>query len=105
MENRSSQRAENRTGQFFNTGIAPHDAVHVEEVEDDHREDGIPGDKAVIGIQILRVDGGIITVKTEPQGQEVAEMGDGEVIDHGKEGNDLPMLNFFQDDPPPSKKC
>ena len=76
--------------------------MHVEEVVDHHREDGIPGDKTVIGIQILRIDGRIIAVEAEPQGQEIADMGDGEVIDHGEESNDLPMLYLFQDAPPPS---
>ena len=96
VENRSRQRTEERPGQLFDARIAPHDAVHMEEVEDDDREDRIPGDEGEICIQILRPDGGIIAVEAEPQGQEVADMGDGEVIDRGKEGDDLPMLNMLE---------
>ena len=96
VENRSRQGAENRTGQLFNTGIAPHNAVHVEEVVNHHREDGIPGDEGEVCIQKLRVDRGIIAVKAEPQGQEIADMGNGKVIDRREESNDLPMLNILQ---------
>jgi len=96
VENRSRQGAKNRTGQLFNTGIAPHNAVHVEEVVNHYREDGIPGDKLKVCIQILRFDCRIIAVEAEPQGQEVADMGNGKVIDRREESNDLPMLNMLE---------
>ena len=96
VENRSRQRTEERPGQLFDARITPHDAVHMEEVEDDDREDRIPGDEGEICIQILRPDGRIVAVEAKPEGQEVADMRNGEVIDHGEEGDDLPMLNMLE---------
>ena len=71
MENGCRQGGQNGFDQFLDTCIAPHDAVHVEEVENDHREDGVDGDEGGIRIQILRRDGRIVAVEAEPEGQKV----------------------------------
>ena len=96
VEHRRGQRAEDGADQLLEARKAPHDAVHVEKVEDHHREDGIPGDEGEIGIQEARLDGGIVAVEAEPEGQEVGDMDHGEVVDHGEKGNDLPMLDVFE---------
>ena len=77
----------------------------MEKVENDHRKDGIPGDEGEIRLQVYRCDGRIMAIEAEPEGQEVREMDHGEVIDRGEEGDDFPMLKFFQDASPPSIKC
>ena len=79
--------------------------MHVEKVENHDREDGVPGDEGEIRFQVSRVDGRIMTVEAEPEGQKVREVDHRDVIDDGEEGDDLPMLDFFQDASPPSKQC
>ena len=96
MQHRGSQGAEGGPDQLIKAGIAPHDAVHVEEVENHDRDEGVPGNKGEIGVQIDRLYRRIVAVEAKPEGQEVGEMDHGEVIDHGEEGDDLPMLDFFQ---------
>ena len=71
MQNGRRQGAENGLDQFLDAGVAPHDAMHVEEVEDDHREDSIPCDEGGISFQVDGRDGRIIAIKAEPEGQEV----------------------------------
>ena len=70
--------------------------MHVEKVEDHHREDGIPGDEGEIGIQEARLDGGIVAVEAEPEGQEVGDMDHGEVVNSGEESDDLPVFDVLQ---------
>ena len=103
MENGGGERAEDGLGQFLDAGIAPHDAVHVEAVENDHREDGVDGDEGGIGFEINGRDGRIVAVEAEPEGQEVGDVNHREVVDHGEESDEFPMLDFFQDASPPSK--
>ena len=103
VKDRGRQGAENGPQQFVKTRVAPHDAVHMKEVEDQHREDGVDGDERGIGLQVTGRDGRIVAVIAEPEGQKVADMRNGEVIDHGEEGNDLPMLQFFHSASPPPK--
>ena len=107
MQNGGRQGTEDGLGQFLDAGVAPHDAVHVEEVEDDHREDGVDGDEGEICIQELRVNGRIVAVKAKPEGQEVGDVNHREVVDHGEESDELPMLYLFHSASPPSKnvKC
>ena len=67
----------------------------MEQVENDHREDGVPGDEGKIRLEILRLDGRIVTVEAEPEGQEVGDVDHGEVVNSGKESDDLPMLDVL----------
>ena len=96
VENGGGEGAEDGLGEFLDARVAPHDAVHVEAVENDHREDGVDGDEGGIGLEVAGRDGRIVAVEAEPEGQEVGDVNHREVVDHGKEGDDLPMLKLLQ---------
>jgi len=85
VQNGGRQGAENGLDQFLDAGVAPHDAMHVEEVENHQRKDSIPGDEGGIRFQVDGRDGRIITVKAEPEGKEVGDVDNGEVVDRGEE--------------------
>ena len=71
VQNGCREGSENSLDEFLDAGIAPHDAVHVEEMEDHHRKNSIPGDEGGIGIQISRCNRRVIAVKAKPEGQKV----------------------------------
>jgi len=87
MENGGGERAEDGLGEFLDARIAPHDAVHVEQVEDHDREDGVDGDEGGIGLEVTGRDGRVVAVEAEPEGQEVGDVNHREVVEHGEEGD------------------
>ena len=95
MNKGSEKRREKGTLELDKAGKAPHAAVHAEESKNKNAEKGIGKNEALIGQKILRRNIGEAPVKAEPEGEEPRDDDGSKVVDDEKDGDELPMLERF----------
>ena len=73
-------------------GKAPEALIQPQRHKDDHAEDRVDRDEVVPGLEINPGNSADNAVEAEPEGQEIGEIDDKEVIGHEQGGDDLPVL-------------
>ena len=96
MNKRSKERRDKGSLELDKAGKAPHAAVHAEKSKNKNAEKGIGKNKTSVGEKILSGNSGKAAVKAEPEGEEPGGDDRDKVIDNEKGGDDLPMLQRFQ---------
>ena len=96
MNKRSKERRDKGALELDKAGKAPHAAVHAEKSKNKNAEKGIGKNKTSVGEKILSGNSGKAAVKAEPEGEEPGGDDRDKVISDEKGGDDLPMLQWFQ---------